>query len=107
MHRKPLHGKIKQHIDNIDTKNTNLKAKTRWKDGVIHPTLSLKTLYVKKTMKTKRKPQKTVFFTQGKGLGVNLYLILFLGKQLTQRNECQEKPTSTKKSSPKKLDLNM
>jgi hypothetical protein len=32
----------RQHNYNIDTKNKNLKAKTRWKDGVIHPTLGLK-----------------------------------------------------------------
>jgi hypothetical protein len=42
MHRKPLHGKKKQHDDNINTKNTNLKAKNRWKDGLIDPTLGFK-----------------------------------------------------------------
>jgi hypothetical protein len=40
--RKTFTWKKKQHNDNINTKNTNLKAKTRWKDGLIHPTLGLK-----------------------------------------------------------------
>jgi len=31
--------KKKQHDDNIDTKNTNLKVKIKWRDDIIHPTL--------------------------------------------------------------------